>query len=380
MLCILAGRFAARIGTPVLLVFLVLGMLAGEDGPGGIPFNDFGLTYLLGSIALVVILMEGGLKTSGAMLRSAGVPAAVLASAGVALTAGIVGAAIVALFGLPWVAALLIAALVSPTDAAAVAAVLRGGGVSVPARVAAVLEVESGFNDPMGVFLTLILTELLVLPAGMGWGRATGLFVWEMAGGAAMGIAAGWGLAWLLRWVEAEVALLAVLLLAGGFAVFGAAQVLHASGFLAVYAAGIMVRRGLGERIAAIEEAFEAFAWVAQIGLFVLLGLLVTPHLLVPLLGSAAVVALVLMVVGRPVAVLLCLRPFGFSWAESGFVAWVGLRGAVPIYLATIPVLSGVPFGERIFAVVFVIVLLSLAVQGWTIAPAARWLGLGGRG
>ena len=373
--CILIGLVAARIGTPVLLVFMVLGMLAGEDGPGGIQFDDFRMTYLLGSLALVIILLEGGLKTTRPMLRSAGVAGALLATLGVAVTAGIVAVAVKWLSGASWTVAFLIGALVSPTDAAAVAAVLRARTTAVPERLIAVLEVESGFNDPMAVFLTLTLTEALVAPTGLSPLSGGVMFLWEMGGGAALGLAGGVVLAWLLARVKAEASLRPVLLLAGGFALFGAAQMLHASGFLAVYCAGIVVRARLGGAAEGTERAFEAFAWIAQIGLFVLLGLLVTPHHLPPFLAGAGLVALALMLVGRPVAAALCLRPLGYRWGEIGFAGWVGLRGAVPIYLAIVPVLSGVPEGGRIFAAVFVIVLLSLGVQGWTIAPAARLFG-----
>jgi cell volume regulation protein A len=376
VVAIFAGLFAARIGTPLLLVFLLLGMLAGEDGPGGIRFDDFAATYRLGSLALVVILFEGGLKTSLATLRAVFRPALALATVGVAITAGVVGAATVALSGQPWGYGLLLGALVAPTDAAAVAAVLRASRVAVPDRVIAVLEVESGLNDPMSVFLTLLLVEIILLPHGVSGAQATLLFVREMGGGAVLGLAAGGLLARAMRLVKTESGLLPVLLLSAGWAVFGAAQQLGTSGFLAVYIAGAMAGRAAGERLGALERAFEAFAWVAQIGLFLMLGLLITPHDMLPLALPAAVVAAALILVARPLAALVCLRPFGFGWGETGFVAWVGLRGAVPIYLAIIPVLEGVPNGELGFAAAFLIVLLSLAVQGWTIGPMARLLRL----
>jgi cell volume regulation protein A len=376
VVAIFAGLFAARIGTPLLLVFLVLGMLAGEDGPGGIRFNDFAATYELGSLALVVILFEGGLKTSAAMLRTAFKPALALATVGVAISAGVVGAAVVALSGLDWGYALLLGALVAPTDAAAVSAVLRASKLAVPDRVVAVLEVESGLNDPMSVFLTLLLVAIITLPHGVSVAEGCLLFLREMAGGALLGLAVGWLLRWVTRRLDADASLFPVLLLCGGVAVFGAAQELEASGFLAVYIAGAMVGQGAGERLEALERAFEAFAWVAQIGLFLMLGLLITPHDMLPLALPSIVVAAALMLVARPLAVLLCLSPFGFGWRETGFVAWVGLRGAVPIYLAIIPVLQGVPAGELGFVAAFLIVLLSLAVQGWSIGPAARLLRL----
>ncbi len=371
LLAVLAGILAQRHGTPVLLVFLVLGMLAGEDGPGGINFDDVETTYLLGAIALAIILFEGGLKTSPRMLRLAIAPALALATVGVAVTAAIVGAAAVWLTGISWPAGLLLGALVAPTDAAAVAGLLRASTVRLPERVNAVLEVESGLNDPMAVFLTVVLVEAVHLPAAFAIAPAALLFAWEMAGGVLLGLAGGAALVWLARRLRADHTTLPVLALAIAITIFAGAQALHASGFLAVYIAGVIA----GARIVhaqALETAFEAFAWLAQIGLFLMLGLLVTPHELLPLAGTGTVLALVLILVARPLATLLCLKPLGYGWGETGFIAWVGLRGAVPIFLALVPMLEGLKLARLGFAVAFVIVLVSLIVQGWTIGPAAR--------
>jgi cell volume regulation protein A len=381
LVAIAAGLFAARIGTPVLLVFLGIGMLAGEDGPGGIRFDDFEATYLAGSVALVIILLEGGLKTSVATIRSVWAPSVALASLGVVLTAGVVGAVAALGYAVPWPLALLLGAIVAPTDAAAVASVLRVARVAVPARVTAVLEVESGLNDPVSVFLAVLLVEVALLPSGAmdaaGLARhAAVLLLTEMGGGAVLGLAGGWLLRRALRRVVATSDLHPVLLLAGGLALFGLAQMLHASGFLAVYLAAVVARAGAGREGDALEHSFESLAWLAQIGLFLLLGLLVTPHNLLPLLSPSLVLALALICVARPLAAVACLRPFGFSWRETAFVGWVGLRGGVPLYLAIIPVLEGVADAERGFAAAFVIVLASLVVQGWTVAPAARLLRL----
>jgi cell volume regulation protein A len=392
LLAIGAGLFATRIGTPILLVFLVLGMLAGEDGPGGIKFDDFQGTYELGSVALVVILFEGGLKTSLKTLRAVFAPSFAMATIGVAITACLVGVAARLIADIDWAPSSSAGALVAPTDAAAVAAVLRTSKVAVPDRVIAVLEVESGLNDPMAVFLTLLLIEAIRQPADLSLAHGVWFFLQEMLGGALLGGLIGWLLSIMMRAPRLEASLLPVAMLAGAWAMFGGAQLLGTSGFLAVYVAGIIVgdragiivgdRAGIivgdraGARHASLERAFEAFAWVAQIGLFVMLGLLVNPHDLLPLAASALVAAAALIFVARPLAALVCLLPFGFRWNEIGFVAWVGLRGAVPIYLAIIPVLQGVPNGELGFAVAFVIVLTSLAVQGWSIAPVARLLRL----
>lgn len=376
LLAIAAGLLGARAKAPLLLVFLGLGMLAGEDGPGGIAFDDFRLTYLLGSVALVVILFEGGLKTSTAMLKAAGWPALALATVGTGITAAILGAAVVGLAGGEWRAGLLLGAMMAPTDAAAVASVLRANGLALPARVDAVLEVESGLNDPMSVFLTLLLVEALLAGHAVSAGPALVMFAREMVGGVVFGAIGGFAMAALLRRVTAPPSLFPALLLAAILTLFGAAQMLETSGFLAIYLAGTIVAARGGPNVKEIERAFEAFGWIAQIGLFLGLGLLVTPHNLVPLAATAAAIACVLIFVARPVAALLCLRPFGFSWGESAFIGWVGLRGGVPIYLAIMPVLAGVPGGELGFAAAFVIVLISLVVQGWTVAPAARLFGL----
>jgi cell volume regulation protein A len=380
---ILAGLLGSRAKTPLLLIFLGLGMFVGEDGPGGILFDDFRLTYLLGSIALMVILFEGGLKTSAAMLRVAAWPALALATAGTAITAGIVGAVVVGVAGVDWARGLLLGAMMAPTDAAAVSSVLRASRLELPPRVDAVLEVESGLNDPMSVFLTLLFVELLL--AGQVGGHGQGhvdvgqvavAFLREMLGGALFGLAGGAAMAWAMRRIKMPETIYPVLLLAAACTLFGAAQVLECSGFLAIYLAGVIVATRAGARVQAMTRVFEAFGWIAQIGLFLMLGLLITPHDMVPLAVSATSVALALMLVARPLSVLICLRPFGFGWGESGFIGWVGLRGAVPIYLAIIPVLSGVPHGELGFAAAFLIVLVSLVVQGWTVGPAARLFGL----
>jgi cell volume regulation protein A len=241
--------------------------------------------------------------------------------------------------------------------------------------VVAVLEIESGLNDPMSVFLTLLLVQLLLQPGTVTPPEMALHFVREMLGGALLGAACGWALLWIVRRLRADPSLHSVLCLAGGLAVFGAGQSFETSGFLAVYVAGVVVGTGAGALAPAIERAYEAFAWIAQIGLFLMLGLLINPHEVVPLLAPAACMAAVLIVLARPVGVVLCLKPFRCSWSEIGFVGWVGLRGAVPIYLAMIPVLQGVPLGELGFVLAFAIVVLSLAVQGWTIGPMARLLG-----
>ncbi len=375
VLSVFAGLVSRRIGAPVLLAFLALGMLAGEDGVLGIQFDDFPTAYLVGSVALAVILFEGGLKTSVAEIRLVLWPAAILATVGVAITALVVGGSIALVAGVPLPGALLAGAIAAPTDAAAVATMLRQSTAAVPERLLAVLEVESGLNDPMSVFLTFALLKLVTAPATFSAAGAALGFVEEMVGGGVLGVAAGWALGWALRRLPMESALATVLALTGGLCVFGLGQLLGFSGFLATYLAGV-VTGSAGPRIREqLEPFFDGMGWLAQIVLFLMLGLLVTPHELPPYMPVAILGAAVLLVLARPVAVFACLLPFGFGWRESAFASWVGLRGAVPIYLSLIPALADPKRDARLFASMFIVVIASLLAQGWTVGLAARVLG-----
>lgn len=376
LISIISGKIFTRFGTPLLLVFIGIGMLAGEDGPGGIQFSDFNGAYLIGSIALAVILFDGGLATPKTMVRQALAPAFAMATLGVVVCCGLVGAVVVLLFHVTWPEALLLGAVIAPTDAAAVTVLLRMSGVSVPTRVFAVLEVESGFNDPMSVFLTVTLVEILLHPGNLDVLHTLLGLGQEMGGGVLLGVAGGYALLGLLRWLKLDATLSPVLALGGALAVFGGAQVAHTSGFLAVYIAGLVLGNNDYQTQMPVKGFFSAFVWLAQITLFLMLGLLVTPHDLIAFVGPALIVAAMLIFVARPIAAALCLLPLGFSAAETGFIAWVGLRGAVPIYLTLIPVLSGEKSSSTLFCVVVVIVIASVAIQGWTIGPVARLLRL----
>jgi len=375
LLSILAGLISRRVGAPMLLVFLGLGMFAGADGVLGIPYDDFTSAYLIGSVALAVILFEGGLKTPARMLRLSFWPAAILATIGVAVTAAVLGTFVSLVGGVPLVAGLLGGAAAAPTDAAAVAVLLRRAGAALPERLFALLEVESGLNDPMSVFLTFLLLHIIAAPNSVGIGGAALLFLEEMAGGAVLGLAGGWLLAQALQRLRLESSLAPVLALAGGLAIFGLAQLLGASGFLAIYLAAILTGAAPHPAKLDVEHFFEGMAWLAQIVLFLMLGLLVTPHELPPYLADAIIGAAVLIFLARPAAVFSCLLPFGFSLRETAFASWVGLRGAVPIYLSIIPALADPQRDERLFASIFILVIASLIVQGWTVGLAARLLG-----
>src|SRR5271169_1352653 len=375
LLSILAGLLSRRVGAPMLLVFLALGMLAGDDHVLGIPYDDFNSAYLVGSVALAVILFEGGLKTPLSMLRLAIWPALGLAVIGVGITATIVAAAVAWIAAVPFAMAMLVGAAVAPTDAAAVATLLARARLALPERVTALLEVESGLNDPMSIFLTVFVIHVIVQPVWATWLNGALLFAREMLGGTAIGLGGGWLLAVLLRRLSLEVPTAMVLVLAFGLALFGLAQVLGTSGFLAIYLAGVFIGASPHPARREIGNFVEGCAWLAQIVLFLMLGMLVTPFRLVQFIPIGIVIAVVLIVAARPVATFACLLPFRFPWRESAFASWVGLRGAVPIYISFIPALGDPLRDERLFSGVFVVVVVSLVIQGWTIGPAARLLG-----
>ncbi len=380
LLSIVAGLVSSRVGAPLLLVFLGLGMLAGEDGPGGIQFDNFRSAYLIGSVSLAVILFDGGLRTRYASFRVALWPALLLATVGVVVTAAITAVAAHVFAGFGWLQSLLVGSVVASTDAAAVFLLLHLNGMGLQRRVRATLEIESGINDPMAVFLTIACVELLASGAGApdtayGWLLARD-FVIQMLGGGAIGFAGGHALAAMVNRLSVAPGLYPILVLAGALFLFGGAQTLGASGFLAVYLAGLILGNRPHRAKQGISRFHDGMAWLAQIVMFLMLGMLVTPARLLQALEPALAIAAVLMLLGRPLAVLLCLVPFRFKPAELAFVSWVGLRGAVPIFLATLPVLAGLPGGRVFFDVAFVVVLASLVLQGWTVAVSARTLDL----
>ena len=374
LLSIFVGLVSSRIGAPLLLAFLALGMFFGEDGPGGIYFDNYFAAYVIGSIALAIILFDGGLRTDLGNFRIAAWPALLLATVGVVVTAALTGVAAHWLLGLDWIESFLIGAVVGSTDAAAVFFLLHLHGLDIKPRVRSVLEVESGLNDPMALFLTVGCVELLLTGgAEPSWWLALD-FVNQIAGGAALGLAAGLILVWLINRLELAAGLYPILAMAWALFTFGGAQMLGASGFLAVYLTGLIVGNRRHRAAQLIDRFHDGLAWLAQMVMFVMLGLLVTPSDLLPTLIPSVLIAAFLVVVARPVAVVLCLLPFRFAWNEHAFIAWVGLRGAVAIFLGTIPVLAGIENASIYFEVAFAVVLVSLIVQGWTLARAARLL------
>jgi cell volume regulation protein A len=370
---ILSSLVALRFGAPLLLVFLLVGMLAGEGGPGGLKFNDVGAAYLVGSIALALILFDGGLRTRMATFRNVLAPAVALATVGVLITMLLTAPVAKLALGVTWLQALLVGAVVASTDAAAVFLLINARGLRLRPRVRATLEVESGTNDPFAVFLTLLMVEFLLV-GDLGWSHALLIFLRDSVLGCIIGIAGGRIIAMVLNRLALPQGLHAPFVAVSALVVFAAANSLHTSGFLAVYLAGLAVGNRQTRAHNSVVVFLDAVTWLAQIVMFVLLGLLVWPQRLAHSLLGAIVVALTLMLVARPAAVFVCLAPFKFQWREKLFMSWVGLRGAVGIFLASIPLLVGMPTAYLFFDVAFVVVLSSLLIQGWSVTFAARKL------
>jgi cell volume regulation protein A len=375
-LSILTSALAFRFGTPLLLVFLCIGLIAGEDGLG-LQFDDAETAYFLGSAALAVILFDSGFGTRVQTLRRAAAPAFVLATVGVFLTTMFVGAAAHLLFDLPWLHALLMGAIISSTDAAAVFFLLRAGGVKIYKRVRSMLEVESGSNDPMAIFLTILFIEMILADTrGSVMTSFLHGFGMQMGLGLLGGAVGGYLIVEIVNRVHLEEALYPILVMSCGLCVFGITAYFGGSGFLAIYVAGIVAGNRTIRGASALRRYQQGMTWLAQIVMFLVLGLFVTPSEFGAVLLPALLLGLFLIIVGRPLAVLLCLLPFRFDRETMGFTAWVGLRGAVSILLGILPAVMGVEGAEVFLNVAFIMVVTSLLVQGWTIKPAARWLKL----
>ena len=373
---IMSSLVALRFGAPLLLVFLLVGMLAGESGIGGIQFDDVRLAYTVGSVALGLILFDGGLRTRLATFRNVLAPAGLLATVGVLITAALTAPAAAWALGLSWSEALLVGAVMASTDAAAVFFLLHAKGLRLRPRVSATLEVESGINDPFAIFLTIVLVEIL-FSGQKSLIDITALLIERSIIGGFIGWAGGRAMVLVLNRLELPQGMHAPFVATGALVTFGLAEWMHGSGFLAVYVAGLVVGNRRTRAHNTIVTFLDAATWLAQIAMFVLLGLLAWPDRLPQRRAAGAAVALTLMLIARPVAVFACLAPFRFSIREKLFMSWVGLRGAVSVFLASIPMLVGLPGAHFYFDVAFVVVLLSLAIQGWTIGAAGRFLRIG---
>ncbi len=373
---VLFSRQIDRLGVPIVLLFLVLGMLGGSEGLGGLAFEDYGFAVRIGTIYLVLILFDGGLNTPWNAVRRVALPAGILATCGVALTAGLV-AVFGRVLGLTWMEALLLGAVVSSTDAAAVLAVLRGGHLHLQPRVGNTLEVESCVNDPMAMILTVVMINVATAPQTTGWALLLTI-PGQLAIGALVGGVLGYaGLRVLHRVHPPTVGLYPALTLSTAFLSFGVATLLGGSGLLSVYVTALVLGNSPLPYRSGLARVHESLAWLSQIALFLMLGLLVFPSRLLPVAGVGLAVALFLAVVARPVAVVLCLLPLRFPPWEIVYIGWIGLRGAVPIILGAFPVLAQVPDAERVFNIVFFIVVVSTLLPGATIRAVTRWLQLG---
>ncbi len=377
LVSVVMSRLGGRAGIPGALLFIAVGMLAGSEGIGGIQFEDYALAFRIGNVALALILFDGGLNTPLAAVREAIKPAGVLATVGVVLTALLMAGG-ARLLGVDWGAALLMGSIVASTDAAAVFAVLRGSGIRLKRRVGVTLEVESGANDPMAVILTFTLTDAVVSGAPIGPMLAVSVVI-QLVIGLLCGLAIGYGAAVLLTKLRlTATGLYPALTLAVALFAFGATTLLYGSGFLAVYVGGMILgSRDIPYR-AGLLRSHDALAWISQILMFLLLGLLAFPSRLLDVAPVGIALAMFLAFVARPLATLVCLLPFRFPWRERAYMSWVGLRGAVPIMLATYPVMVGHPDAHRIFDVVFFIVVANAILPGSTVPAVTRWLKLKG--
>ena len=367
------SRASARLGLPIVLLFLVVGVLAGSEGLGRISFDDYQFAYRVGTAALVFILFDGGLNTTFAAARPVIAPAVLLATIGVLVVAALVGGA-AHLLGISWPLSMLLGAIVSSTDAAAVFSMLNASGTRLRKRVGLTLEVESGLNDPMAVILTSVLTAALV-GARTSMVKIGGHVLVQMVVGALIGyLVARIGRWFILRIRLPAAGLYPAFTLAIACLAYGIATLLDGSGFLAVYITGMTLGSGALPHAVGIRRVHVALGWLSQVVMFLLLGLLVSPSRLVHVAPIGFALALFLAVVARPLVVMLGLRPFRYPWRESAFVGWVGLRGAVPIVLATIPVMAGAPAARELFDIVFFIVVVGAFVPGGTVTRMARLL------
>ncbi len=373
-LSILAWKISSRLGIPALLLFLGIGMLAGSDGPGGIYFDNAQLAQDVGVTALAFILFAGGLETEWKTVRPALGGALSLSTIGVLLTAAIVAAFDILLFHVSFAEGMLLGSIISATDAAAVFSVLEARNLRLKGQLLPLLELESGTNDPMAIFLTIGLTEFLT-PHGESVGDFIVLFVRQMGEGAILGLAIGWAATWLISRINLDVeGLYRVFTVALVMFTYSLTALLGGSGFLAVYLVGLLLGNSSVQRVDRLSHFHDSLAWLMQIAMFLILGLLIFPSRLPAVAEGGLIITTIAVFVARPISVLVALLPIRISLQEKLFVGWVGLRGAVPIVLATFPLLAGLQRASFLFDLVFFVVLASVLLQGTTVSLVARWL------
>ncbi|MFA5331053.1 MAG: potassium/proton antiporter [Methanoregula sp.] len=376
LICILANKVSGRIGIPALLIFILVGMLAGSEGPGGIYFDDPQIAQVIGIIALSFILFSGGIDTRWPQVKPVLVPGICLSTVGVVITAVVISIAAILFLGFSPLEGFLLGAIISSTDAAAVFSVLRSRNAGLKGNLRPLLEFESGSNDPMAVFLTIGALSLLTNP-GESLFSLIPLFFQQMAIGGIIGYGLGRVTVWLLNNLKLEFeGLYPVLTLVMVLFVYGITELVGGNGFLAVYLCGLVIGASTCVHKRSLLQFHDGIAWLMQITMFLTLGLLVFPSQLLPVLVPGIIISLILIFVARPIAVFLSLLPFKMQGREKVLISWVGLRGAAPIVLATFPLIAGTPQSQMIFNLVFFIVIMSAIIHATTIPLVARALGL----
>lgn len=377
LISIFIARLSNNIGVPVLLLFLGIGMLAGSEGPGGFYFDNTSLAQSIGISSLIFILFSGGLSTHWKIVKPVLRPSITLATVGVVFTAGAVALFAYYIFNIPLLISMLLGSIVASTDAAAVFSIIGARNIKIKGRITPLLELESGSNDPMAVFLTITLIQVITSTTEATTGVLLLKFLMEMGIGLFMGLVLGKGIVFIINRLSIQIeGLYQVFVFAAAFFVYSSTDMMHGSGFLAVYVAGIVVGNHNIVYKKNVFRFFDGMAWIAQIIMFITLGLLVFPSEIIADFKMELSISLFLILIARPLGVFISLMPFNFTFKEKIFISWVGLRGAVPIILATFPLLAGIAEAQWIFNVVFFIVLTSALLQGWTIPFAMKILGL----